>query len=56
MFEHGRGMLQGKQFKAAFTGGPSNTLLTERDLDVALDFDKVRARGSRLTCAKRLPR
>jgi NADH-quinone oxidoreductase subunit F len=48
VFGHGRGMLQGKQFKAVFTGGPSNTLLTERDLDVALDFDAVRARGSRL--------
>ena len=48
VFEHGGGMLQGKQFKAVFTGGPSNTLLTRRDLDVALDFDAVRARGSRL--------
>ena len=48
VFEYGRGMLQGKQFKAVFTGGPSNTLLTQRDLDVALDFDAVRARGSRL--------
>lgn len=48
VFEHGGGMLQGKQFKAVFTGGPSNTLLTRHDLDVALDFDSVRARGSRL--------
>ncbi len=48
VFEHGQGMLQGKQFKAVFTGGPSNTLLTRRDLDVALDFESVRARGSRL--------
>ena len=48
VFEHGGGMLQGRQFKAVFTGGPSNTLLTQRDLDVALDFDSVRARGSRL--------
>ncbi|HMO48739.1 MAG TPA: NADH-ubiquinone oxidoreductase-F iron-sulfur binding region domain-containing protein [Rubrivivax sp.] len=48
VFEHGGGMLQGKQFKAVFTGGPSNTLLTRRELDVALDFDAVRARGSRL--------
>ncbi len=48
VFEHGGGMLQGKEFKAVFTGGPSNTLLTRRDLDVALDFDSVRARGSRL--------
>ena len=33
IFEHGGGMLQGKEFKAVFTGGPSNTLLTKRDLD-----------------------
>ena len=48
VFEHGGGMLLGKEFKAVFTGGPSNTLLTRRDLDVALDFDSVRARDSRL--------
>ncbi len=48
VFEHGGGLLQGRQFKAVFTGGPSNTLLTRHELDVALDFDAVRARGSRL--------
>jgi NADH-quinone oxidoreductase subunit F len=48
VFGHGGGMLQGKEFKAVFTGGPSNTLLTKRDLDVALDFDSVRQRRSRL--------
>jgi len=48
VFEQGGGMLQGKEFKAVFTGGPSNTLLTKRDLDVALDFDSVRQRRSRL--------
>lgn len=48
IFEHGGGMLMGRQFKAVFTGGPSNTLLTAGDLDVALDFDSVRAAGSRL--------
>jgi NADH-quinone oxidoreductase subunit F len=48
VFDHGRGMLQGRNFKAVFTGGPSNTLLTKRDLDVPLDFDSVRARQSRL--------
>jgi NADH-quinone oxidoreductase subunit F len=48
VFEHGGGMLLGKEFKAVFTGGPSNTLLTRRDLDVALDFDSVRQRHSRL--------
>lgn len=48
VFVHGMGMLSGKEFKAVFTGGPSNTLLTAKDLDVALDFDSVRARNSRL--------
>jgi len=48
VFQHGGGMLQGKEFKAVFTGGPSNTLLTKRDLDVAMDFDSVRQRHSRL--------
>jgi NADH-quinone oxidoreductase subunit F len=48
VFEHGLGMLQGRNFKAVFTGGPSNTLLTKRDLDVPLDFDSVHARQSRL--------
>jgi NADH-quinone oxidoreductase subunit F len=48
IFEYGGGMLQGKEFKAVFTGGPSNTLLTKRDLDVALDFESVRQRRSRL--------
>jgi NADH-quinone oxidoreductase subunit F len=48
VFAHGGGMLGGKGFKAVFTGGPSNTLLTAADLDVALDFASVRARGSHL--------
>ena len=48
VFGCGGGMLAGKGFKAVFTGGPSNTLLTDRDLDTALDFDSLEARGSRL--------
>jgi len=48
IFEAGGGMLGGRAFKAVFTGGPSNTLLTANDLDVVLDFDALRARGSRL--------
>lgn len=48
VFEQGGGMLGGKSFKAVFTGGPSNTLLTADDLDVPLDFDNLRKRGSRL--------
>lgn len=48
VFDHGGGLLMGRAFKAVFTGGPSNTLLTKNHLDVALDFESVRARGSRL--------
>jgi NADH-quinone oxidoreductase subunit F len=48
IFEHGGGLLSGKPLKAIFTGGPSNTLLTPADLDVALDFDSLRSRGGNL--------
>ncbi len=39
---------EGRAFKAVFTGGPSNTLLTAADLDVALDFNSVREHHSSL--------
>jgi len=45
---YGGGMLLNKKFKAVFTGGPSNTILTPKDLDVALDFDSVAERRSSL--------
>ncbi len=48
IFVHGGGLLSGKPLKAVFTGGPSSTLLTPADLDVALDFDSLRTRGSNL--------
>ncbi|PDV97850.1 complex I 51 kDa subunit family protein [Candidatus Chloroploca asiatica] len=48
VFTHGGGMLQGKAFKAVFTGGPSNTILTAEDLDAPLDWDSLRAYRSRL--------
>ncbi|SDG80951.1 NADH-quinone oxidoreductase subunit F [Pseudomonas flavescens] len=48
IFEHGGGMLGDRAFKAVFTGGPSNTLLRADDLDVALDFEALKARGSSL--------
>ncbi|EGV52899.1 complex I 51 kDa subunit family protein [Candidatus Endoriftia persephone] len=48
IFEHGGGMLVGKELKAVFTGGPSNTILTPKDLDVPLDFESVTARRSAL--------
>lgn len=48
IFVHGGGLLSGKPLKAVFTGGPSNTLLTQADLDVALDFDSLKERGAAL--------
>lgn len=45
---YGGGMLEGLTFKAVFTGGPSNNLLTGKDLDVPLDFSSVRDRQSGL--------
>ena len=48
IFVHGGGLLSGKPLKAVFTGGPSSNMLTPVDLDVALDFESVRARGSSL--------
>lgn len=48
IFTHGGGLLSGKPIKAVFTGGPSNTLLTPADLDVALDFDSLKERGAAL--------
>lgn len=44
----GGGMLQGKFLKAVFTGGPSNTILTPKHLDVHMDFDSVAERRSAL--------
>jgi NADH-quinone oxidoreductase subunit F len=48
IFTYGGGMLVGKEFKAVFTGGPSNTILTKQDLDVHLDFESVKERRSAL--------
>jgi NADH-quinone oxidoreductase subunit F len=48
IFTTGGGMLSGKKLKAVFTGGASSTILTPKDLDVPLDFDSVRKRGSSL--------
>lgn len=46
--DYGGGMLLDKKLKAVFTGGPSNTLLTPKDLDVPLDYESVRERQSSL--------
>lgn len=46
--DYGGGMLLDKKLKAVFTGGPSNTILTPKDLDVPLDYESVRERHSSL--------
>ncbi len=48
IFTHGGGMLLDRKLKAVFTGGPSNTILTPKDLDVPLDFESVQKRRSSL--------
>jgi NADH-quinone oxidoreductase subunit F len=48
IYTHGGGMLLEKKLKAVFTGGVSSTILTPKDLDVPLDFDSVKDRGSSL--------
>lgn len=40
------GMLPGRKFKACYPGGSSCALLTERDLNISLDFDTLAARHS----------
>jgi len=40
------GMLLGRKFKACYPGGSSCALLTERDLDISMDFDTLAARKS----------
>ncbi len=46
IYDIGGGIPDGKKFKAIQTGGPSGGCLTETDLDAAIDFDNLVARGS----------
>ena len=46
IFEIGGGIKNGKKFKAVQTGGPSGGCLTEKHLDVPIDFDNLLAVGS----------
>jgi len=48
LYGYGEGMLVGKELKAVFTGGPSNTILTPKDIDVPMDFESVAERRSAL--------
>jgi NADP-reducing hydrogenase subunit HndC len=46
IFEIGGGIQYGKKFKAAQTGGPSGGCLTEKHLDLPIDFDNLITAGS----------
>lgn len=46
IFEIGGGIKDGKKFKAVQTGGPSGGCLTEKHLDIPIDFDNLLAAGS----------
>ena len=46
IFEVGGGIKNGKKFKGVQTGGPSGGILTEKSLDVHIDFESLTANGS----------
>ena len=46
IYEIGGGIKDGKKFKAVQTGGPSGGCLTEKHLDIPIDFDNLLAEGS----------
>jgi len=46
IFEIGGGIKGGKKFKGVQTGGPSGGILTEKSLDLPIDFDTLAANGS----------
>jgi NADH-quinone oxidoreductase subunit F/NADP-reducing hydrogenase subunit HndC len=46
IFEIGGGIKHGKKFKGVQTGGPSGGILTEKSLDLPIDFETLQANGS----------
>jgi len=46
VFDIGGGIKNGKKFKGVQTGGPSGGILTEKSLDVPIDFESLTANGS----------
>ncbi|MCL2271638.1 MAG: NADH-quinone oxidoreductase subunit NuoF [Treponema sp.] len=46
VFDIGGGIKGGKKFKGVQTGGPSGGILTEKSLDVPIDFESLMANGS----------
>lgn len=51
IYDIGGGIPDGRSFKAVFPGGPSQTVLTGKDLDVPMDFDSLKRIGSGLGTA-----
>lgn len=51
IYNYGKGLKNGMVFKAAFPGGPSNSPVTEAQLDTLLDFDSLKGIGSGLGSA-----
>jgi NADH-quinone oxidoreductase subunit F/NADP-reducing hydrogenase subunit HndC len=46
VFEIGGGIKDGKKFKGVQSGGPSGGILTEKSLDLPIDFETLTANGS----------
>lgn len=46
IYEIGGGIKNGKKFKAVQTGGPSGGCLTEKHLDIPIDYESLTASGS----------
>jgi NADH-quinone oxidoreductase subunit F/NADP-reducing hydrogenase subunit HndC len=46
IYDIGGGIVDGKKFKAVQTGGPSGGCLTEKHLDLPIDFDSLTSAGS----------
>ncbi len=46
IYDIGGGIKDGKKFKSVQTGGPSGGCLTEKHLDIPIDFDNLLAAGS----------
>lgn len=51
VIDHAGGMLPGRKFKACYPGGSSCALLTDKDLDISMDFETLAARKSALGTA-----
>lgn len=51
VLEAAGGMLPGRTFKACYPGGSSCALLTDKDLDIAMDFETLTARKTALGTA-----